>query len=102
MACSAALLCLPVPLAAAARWAVIVGISDYEAFADEVSGDLRGPVNDARAIHEHSSAVELPFGGMMVPPTAKYRLGELVVVTGQGTGLTGTELGLTIRLGGRR
>lgn len=48
------------------------------------------------------AALELPFGGIMVTPAAKYRLGELVVVTGQGTGLTGTELGLTIRRGGRR
>ena len=32
------------------KWAVVVGISDYIHFGDEVGGDLPGAVNDARAI----------------------------------------------------
>lgn len=30
------------------RWAVIVGVSDYQHFGDEIGGDLPGSVNDAR------------------------------------------------------
>ncbi|MFO7894521.1 MAG: caspase family protein [Longimicrobiales bacterium] len=33
-----------------AKWALVVGISDYTHFGDEVGGDLPGAANDARAI----------------------------------------------------
>ncbi len=33
-----------------AKWAVVVGISDYTNFGDEIGGDLPGAANDARAI----------------------------------------------------
>ena len=35
---------------APARWAVVVGISDYTHFGDEIGGDLPGAANDARAM----------------------------------------------------
>lgn len=34
------------------RWAVIVGVGDYEHFGDEIGGDLPGSVNDARNVRE--------------------------------------------------
>jgi hypothetical protein len=34
------------------RWAVIVGVSDYQHFEDEIGGDLPGAVNDARAMQQ--------------------------------------------------
>lgn len=35
---------------APAKWAVVVGISDYIHFGDEIGGDLPGAANDARAV----------------------------------------------------
>ena len=40
----------PRPANAPQRWAVIVGISDYANFGDEIGGDLPGSVNDARSM----------------------------------------------------
>lgn len=37
---------------APARWAVIVGVSDYEHFGDGIGGDLPGAALDARAMHD--------------------------------------------------
>lgn len=34
------------------RWAVVVGINDYEAYPDVESGDLRGAVHDARSMRD--------------------------------------------------
>ncbi len=33
-----------------AKWALVVGISDYTHFGDEIGGDLPGAANDARAV----------------------------------------------------
>ncbi|MBI4410259.1 MAG: caspase family protein [Gemmatimonadetes bacterium] len=35
-----------------ARWALLVGISDYTNFGDEIGGDLPGAANDARAMRD--------------------------------------------------
>ena len=34
------------------HWALIVGISDYQNFGDEIGGDLPGAVNDANAFRD--------------------------------------------------
>lgn len=37
---------------APAKWAIVVGINDYENFGDEIGGDLYGAVNDAESIRD--------------------------------------------------
>jgi hypothetical protein len=47
------------------------------------------------------ASAEWPTGGMTLVPSARLRLGRVVVLDGAESGFTGGELGLTLRRGRR-